>query len=224
MRDMDSGPTEQGSAYKEVSITLDRGLALLRVIARQENGEAFSISQLASAIGTSRSAVYRLLGPLQTQGFVKRDSAGAVRLGLGLIGLAGQVLPHLRAAATPVLRNLAEHVGATAHLTIADGSEAHAVAVVEPSWTAFHVAYRVGSRHPLDSGAAAHAISLPDNGPPWASSSSEVEACGHGLAAPVPGLPDLRASVGVIALEPLDAELVGPIVLDAAATVSAALQ
>ena len=32
------------------------------------------------------------------------------------------------------------------------------IAVVEPSWTDYHVAYRVGSRHPLSTGAAGKAI------------------------------------------------------------------
>ena len=48
--------------------------------------------------------------------------------------------------------------GCTAHLTIADGDEALALAVIEPSWTDFHVSYRVGARHPLDRGAAGRAI------------------------------------------------------------------
>ena len=64
----------------------------------------------------------------------------------------------LRDLAVPVLRALAESVGCTAHLTVADGEEALALAVVEPSWTDFHVAYRVGSRHPLNRGAAGKAI------------------------------------------------------------------
>jgi hypothetical protein len=30
--------------------------------------------------------------------------------------------------------------------------------VVEPSWTSYHVAYRVGARHPVGRGAAGRAI------------------------------------------------------------------
>ena len=39
-----------------------------------------------------------------------------------------------------------------------DGAEALAVAVVEPSWTDYHVAYRIGIRHPLERSAAGRAI------------------------------------------------------------------
>ena len=65
-----------------------------------------------------------------------------------MLRLARAVHPLLRAAALPELRRLAETVGLTASLSILDGSEVLAVAVVEPSWTDFHVAYREGTRHP----------------------------------------------------------------------------
>jgi DNA-binding IclR family transcriptional regulator len=178
-------------ATKESSLTLERGLALLQAVAEAES-EAPSISELATAIGASRAAVYRLLVPLQARGLVRREGS-KVRLGLGVLRLASNVLPQLRMAANPALRELAEKVGATAHLTVADGSEAQAVAVVEPSWTAFHVAYRVGSRHPVHRGAAGKATGL-------------------------------RASVGVVALERLDADVVGPHVVRAAEEVAAALK
>ncbi len=74
-----------------------------------------------------------------------------------MLHLASAVQPVLRDLAGPVLRRLAETVGCTAHLTVAEGAEALAVAVVEPSWTDFHVGYRVGTRHPLAQGAAGRA-------------------------------------------------------------------
>lgn len=49
-----------------------------------------------------------------------------------------------------------------------DGSEALAVAVVEPTWTDYHVAYRAGFRHPLDRGAAGRAILAARKQPPRA--------------------------------------------------------
>jgi DNA-binding IclR family transcriptional regulator len=206
----------------ESSLTFERGLALLQAVA-DADGEAPTISELAGRIGVSRAAVYRLLGPLQARGLVRRDGS-RVRLGLGVLQLAGRVLPQLRQAATPVLRGLAEQVGATAHLTVAEGNEAQAVAVVEPSWTDYHVAYRVGSRHPLRRGAAGKAILLRADSPArWSTSSGELQPGAHGVAAPVPGVPGLRASVGVVALQPLDADRVGPLVVSAAAAVADAL-
>ena len=96
------------------------------------------------------------------------------------------------------------------------GPQALAVAVVEPSWTNFHVAYRVGSRHSLTAGAAGKAMSLRPGGDGWVTSAGELEAGASGVAAPVRGVPGLRASVGVVSMEPLKAAEVGPQVVAAA--------
>jgi len=207
---------------RESSLTLDRGLALLQAVADSES-EAPTISDLATAIGASRAAVYRLLVPLQERGLVRRDGS-KVRLGLGLLQLAARVTPQLRLAALPSLRELAEAVGATAHLTVADGEEAQAIAVVEPSWTTYHVAYRVGTRHPLGRGAAGKAIGLREQDPGWLATTGELQAGASGIAAPVRGVPGLRASVGVVSFQALDGAVVGPLVLAAAAAVAESLR
>lgn len=206
---------------RESSLTLERGLALLAAVAEAQ-AEAPTVSDLAGAIGASRAAVYRLLVPLVERGLVRREGS-RVRLGLGLLGLAANVLPQVRMVALPVLRALAEEVGATAHLTVADGGEAQAVATVEPSWSAYHVAYRVGTRRPLGQGAAGRAMSLPASGPFWVSASGELDVGAYGVAAPVRGVPELRASVGVITLAKPDDATVGPLVLRAAVALAAAL-
>lgn len=210
------------SSGRESSLTLDRGLSLLQAVADSES-EAPTISELATAIGSSRAAVYRLLVPLEERGLVRRDGS-RVRLGLGLLRLAARVAPQLRRAALPALRDLAERVGATAHLTVAEGEEAQAVAVVEPSWTAYHVAYRVGTRHSLRRGAAGKAIGLRMDEPAWVATTGELQSGAHGIAAPVRGVLGLRASVGVISFEPLDADVVGPQVVTAAAVIATALR
>ncbi|QIZ35381.1 IclR family transcriptional regulator [Saccharopolyspora sp. ASAGF58] len=207
---------------KESSLTLDRGLSLLQAVADAES-EAPTISDLAATVGVSRAAVYRLLGPLQSRGLVRREGS-KVRLGLGVLWLAGRVLPQLRAASLPALRALAEKLGATVHLTVADGSEAQVVAVAEPSWTSYHVSYRVGSRHPVQRGAAGRAVDLPPGGPRWITSSGDLQPGAFGVASPVRGVPGLRASVGVVALQPLAPDEVGPLVLEAAEAVAEALR
>lgn len=212
----------QAGAGRESSLTLERGLALLQAVADSES-EAPTISDLATAIGASRAAVYRLLVPLQERGLVRRDGS-KVRLGLGLLRLAASVTPQLRLAALPALRELAEAVGATAHLTVADGEEAQAIAVLEPSWTTYHVAYRVGTRHPLARGAAGKAIGLRSEDPGWLATAGELQSGASGIAAPVRGVPGLRASVGVISFESLNGDVVGPRVLAAAAAVATALR
>lgn len=205
----------------EGSLTLDRGLALLQAVADAE-GQACTVSELASSVGVSRAAVYRLLAPLVERGLVWRDGP-KVRLGVGLLRLASRVLPQLREAASPVLRALAEDVGATAHLSIADADTVQAVAVIEPSWTSFHVAYRVGTRHPITRGAAGKAMTLRHDGAQWTTSIGELQPGAHGVAAPVRGVQGLRASIGVISLNELDAEVVGPRVVRAAADLAQVL-
>ncbi|WP_018683481.1 helix-turn-helix domain-containing protein [Actinokineospora enzanensis] len=219
-----TGPLTRQSptVAKESSLTLDRGLALLQAVADSDT-EAPTISDLATAIGASRAAVYRLLVPLQARGLVRREGS-KVRLGLGLLQLAAKVAPQLRVAALPALRELAEAVGATAHLTVADGDEAQAIAVVEPSWTTYHVAYRVGTRHSLFKGAAGKAIALRADEPAWVGTVGELQPGAYGIAAPVRGVTDLRASVGVVTFEPLDGAAVGPRVVIAANAIAEALR
>lgn len=204
------------------SLTLDRGLALLQTVADAE-GQACSVSELAERIGVSRAAVYRLLGPLVERGLVWRDGT-KVRLGVGLLRLADRVLPQLREAATPILRALAEDVGATAHLSIADGDTVQAVAVVEPSWTSYHVGYRVGSQHPITKGAAGKAITLRQDDPEWVVTVGELQPGAFGVAAPVRKVLGLRASIGVVSLHDLDADEIGPRVVTSAAELARVLR
>ena len=206
----------------EGSLTLDRGLALLQAVA-DAGGDPATISELAATIGASRAAVYRLLVPLAERGLVRRDGT-KVRLGVGVLRLGAQVLPQVREAARPVLRELADQVGATAHLTVALGDQIESVAVAEPSSGDFHVAYRVGARQPTGTGAAGKALALRAGGRGWAVSSGDPQRGVTGLAAPVRGVPGLRASVGVLSLGPLRADVVGPRVVVAATRLAEVLR
>lgn len=212
------------AAVPETSQTLDRGLRVLEVLAEASGG--LTVAEVAERVGAPRTAAYRLVATLEAHGFVRRGADGRVRMGLGVLRLAGRVQPLLREAAVPALRRLAEDLGATAHLTVAEGSEALAVAVVEPSWTQYHVAYRVGSRHQIGHGAAGKAILLLRAGEPagYAASEGELQPGAHGLAAPVRDVPGLEASVGVVAFQPFDAGQAGARVVRAAAEVAAGLR
>jgi DNA-binding IclR family transcriptional regulator len=214
--------SEVNDRAPETAQTLDRGLRLLFLVADAPGG--LTVTEAAERLGVGRAVVYRLVGALVEHGMVRRDGRGRLRLGAGLLHLANRAQPLLADAARPPLRRLAEAVGATAHLTIAEGGEAVALAVVEPSWTAFHVAYRAGSRHPLDRGAAGRAILAGRQGEAGiVATAGELQPGAHGVAAPVLGLEGLEASVGVVALSPLDPEVVGPQVVSAAAALAQAL-
>ncbi|MFI0422870.1 IclR family transcriptional regulator [Spongiactinospora sp. 9N601] len=206
----------------ESSQTMERGLRLLRLLADGHGGR--TPSELAGALGLSRPVFYRLLTTLQSEGFARRDGRGRVHLGFGVLALARAVHPLLRAAALPTLRALAEGAGATAHLTVAEGDDGLAVAVVEPSWTDMHVAYREGARHPLTSGAAGLAIlALREGRGGYQVTEGQLQEGARGLAAPLSGPPGLEASVGVVTFGPLDSAVAGPRVLAAAEDLSRAL-
>lgn len=205
----------------ETSQTLDRGLRVLHVLARSPGG--LTITELATTVGVNRTVVYRLVTTLEQHGLARRDSSGRLHVGLGVLALARGLQPVMRELANPVLRSLAEELGTTAHLTVADGGEALAIAVVEPSWTDFHVAYRVGARHPLDQGAAGKAIllgrSVAAGARPerlYVQTAGELQAGARGVAAPVLEVDGLEASVGIVTLGDLDPDVVGPKVTQAA--------
>ncbi|MEV6811505.1 helix-turn-helix domain-containing protein [Micromonospora sp. NPDC051296] len=207
----------------ETAQTLDRGLRLLHLVADAPGG--LTVTEAANRLGIGRAAVYRLVGPLAGHGMLRRDAAGRLRLGAGVLHLARRAQPLLAEGALPALRRLAEQAGATAHLTVVEGGEGVALAVVEPSWTSFHVAYRTGARHPLERGAAGQAILAGRSGAAGpVSTAGELQPGAYGVAAPVLGVPGLEASVGVVALAPLDAEAVSAQVLAAATAIADALR
>lgn len=210
----------------ETSQTLDRGLRTLELLADAPSG--LTVTELSGRLDVSRTVVYRLLATLSEHTLVRRSPDGRVRLGLGVLQIARSVQPLLRQAALPVLRRLAEELGATAHLTVVDADEALAVAVVEPSWTDYHVAYRVGSRHPLDRGAAGRAILAIRQGASVGDSfvvtEGELQPGARGVASPLTGVPAVEGSVGVVALGNLDVGVAGPRVVRAAADVARALR
>lgn len=200
------------SVSSQGSQTLDRGLRILEVLAREDSGEGLTISELAARLDVGRAVVQRLVTTLEKRRFVARDGS-RVRLGLGIHRLAGAVVPALRERARPILAALADVARATAHLTVAEGEQAVALVVVEPSGTDFHVAYRAGARHPLTSGAAGRAILLGrERGPQLVSSVGELQTGAHGLALAVPkgGGTPFEASIGVISFRQLDEREIGP--------------
>ena len=208
----------------ETSQTLDRGIQVLRVLAATPGG--LTVTELASRLGVNRTVVYRLVATLEQHALVRRNARARLFVGLGMLELANGVQPVLRDQALPVLRELADGCGCTAHLTVADGDQALALAVVEPSWTDFHVAYRVGTRHPLDQGAAGKAILVASRGGrlAYVVTAGELQSGARGLAAPVLGVGGLEASVGIVTIGPaIDEKATAPRVLSAAAEIAARL-
>ncbi len=178
------------------SQTLDRGLACLDFVASSDR--AVSVDATAAALGLHRSIVYRLLRTLELRHLVERDAEGDYSAGTYLAVLSRSVRRSLRAAAAPVLANLAEELQMTAFLVVADDDEAVTIDSVEPTSLNAHVAYRPGTRHPIDRGAPG--IALLAGRPPmpgeriavtrarqfgWAESEAEVIAGLAAIAVPI---------------------------------------
>lgn len=226
-----AAPAPARAAAPESSKTLDRGLHLLELLARPGRGAGLTITELAQELGVGRPVVYRLVTTLEAHHLVVRQAGGRVRLGLGVRRLAAAVTPLVRSQARPVLQELADAVGATAHLTVAEGDEALALVVVEPTWTDVHVAYRSGARHPLDVGAAGRAILAGRAGDLGiVATDGEIQPGAHGRALPIRRRqPEddtvlVEASVGVVALQPLEGAAVRPALERAAQALAAILR
>lgn len=216
----------------ETSQTLDRGLRVLKLLADTDHG--LTVTELSHKLGVNRTVVYRLLATLEQHALVRRDLGGRARVGLGVLGLGRQVHPLVREAAMPALRALAEDIGATAHLTLVDGAEALAVAVVEPTWTDYHVAYRAGFRHP-----GTRRCGQGDPGRPPAAPAHRRRGRGRPRLHPHPrrtggrrlrsggpllGVTGVEGSVGVVMLADVVPERVGERVKHAAREVAEALR
>jgi len=218
------------------SLTLDRGLRVLRVLA--DHADGLSVSELATKVGTHRAGIYRLLGPLLANRFVVKGRDGRYTLGVGLLELASRVRPRLQEVAVPVLRRLADELGATTALTIRDGHEAVVAAVVEPRNSDMHVAYRTGLRHPLDvaaSGLAILAAAPAVDGERgevrdarrrgWARSHGELLLGTTGVGVPILD-PDgnAEASISAIWISPRDEEQAAILVVHAAREIMTVLR
>ncbi|GHB08881.1 IclR family transcriptional regulator [Modicisalibacter luteus] len=199
--------------------TLDRGLQALEIIAQHPSG--ISIADLAVRLDINRAIVYRIVATLEANALAYRRQEGQVCLGGGILALASRFEPQLRSIAQPLLRQLARETHATAYLSAAQGEECVALLVAEPEEGLLRVSYRVGSRHPLELGAAGVAIlsarPARDNDADevrqarqdgFSITRGQLQRGAVGVASPLRGAVQhsgFEGSVGVVALDDLDA-------------------
>ena len=100
---------------------LDRGLRLLQLFSPER--PHWTLSELARALGLSRSSVFRLVYTLEAGGFLRREGEKTVRLGAAVLGLGFAFLASqdVAEAARPFLEALRDATGASAHLSVLDG-------------------------------------------------------------------------------------------------------
>ena len=209
---------------------LDRGLAALDFVS--QNPAGVTVADVAAHLGVDRAIAYRIVATLEARALVTQGRNKRLRLGAGVIALAGRFSSQLIQAAEPSLQDLADEVGAPAFLTVAHGED-ECVPVLEADPKVgqgpVRVGYRIGLRYPLDKGASGIAIlALAEPRPGDSAAVKEARELGYshtagelqrgavgiavGFEAPGP----LRASVGIVTMDDIDPAEVGPLV-DAAA-------
>ncbi len=101
-----------------------RALAMLDAFTDER--PAWTVTELADAVGLNRTTTYRLLTALESREYVARDeTTDSYRLGSGLIALGGRALRanSVRAISQSELEALAEEMGETATLEILSGQD-----------------------------------------------------------------------------------------------------
>ena len=178
------------------SQTLARGLAALQLVAASRTG--LSVQQVADDIGVHRTIAYRLLSTLAQFRFVAKGEDGRYRSAAALAVLGSSFDNNVRQLSVPTLRALADALGTTVSLLVAEGDQQVAIAVIVPTNVFYQLSFHEGSRYPLERGAAG--IALLASMPPrpgerdlvpetrqqgWIITHGEVEPNTFGLAVPV---------------------------------------
>jgi DNA-binding IclR family transcriptional regulator len=178
------------------SQTLARGLTALQMVA--DSADGLTVQQLADQVGVHRTIAYRLLSTLAQFRLVAKGDDGRYRPASGLAVLGASFDRNVRQLSLPTLRALADELGTTVSLLIAEGDQQVAIAVIVPSHVAYQLSFHEGSRYPLDRGAAG--IALLASMPPrpgerdlvararergWVMTYGEIEPNTYGLAVAV---------------------------------------
>jgi DNA-binding IclR family transcriptional regulator len=177
------------------SQTLARGLAALQLVAASRSG--LTVQQVADDIGVHRTIAYRLLSTLAQFRMVAKGEDGRYRSAAGLAVLGASFDNNVRQLSVPTLRGLADELGTTVSLLVAEGDQQVAIAVIVPTNVFYQLSFHEGSRYPLERGAAG--IALLASMPPrpgerdlvpqarqqgWIITHGEVEPNTYGLAVP----------------------------------------
>lgn len=171
--------------------------------------------ELATALDIHRTIASRLLSTLSDADLVAKGRDGRYRGSAGLLSLARGGYSSIREISMPILRRLADELGATVSLMVPEGNDVHSLIVVTARDARYKVVFAEGSTHPLNRAAAGYALlSLRDPQPDdlpavidtrargYASSFAEVEPNAHGVAAPFIFTNGIEAAVNIITYNP----------------------
>ncbi|HEX5468302.1 MAG TPA: IclR family transcriptional regulator [Gaiellaceae bacterium] len=148
---------------EESATTLRRGLAVLFALGDAGASEpaGLGVVRIAELMGEDKSQISRSLKALAGSGLVERDpETRRYRLGWRLFALAAQAGdPRLLAAASPVVDELVEALGETAHLSVLRGTDVLTVLSTSPTRTLQGASW-VGHTVPAYASSAGRALLL----------------------------------------------------------------
>jgi DNA-binding IclR family transcriptional regulator len=138
--------------------TISRAAAVLRALARGNQGRR--LTDIAIETGLTKPTVLRLLRALKGEGFAFIDTAGAWRLGLGLVALGAAAANRegLRQLAADALARLATKTGDTVFFSLREGAEIVCIDRHEGPFPIRTLLLSPGHRRPLGIGAAGMAV------------------------------------------------------------------
>ncbi len=194
----ENGKDERGAPDRLApgSQTLARGLSALQAVSSSSTG--MTAQQVADHVGVHRTIAYRLLSTLAQRRYVVKGEDGRYRPAAALAVLGASFDNNLRQLSVSTLRTLADDLGATVSLLVAEGDQQVSVAVIVPTLIFYQLSFHEGSRYPLDRGAAGVALLASMAPRPgerdlvpltreqgWVITHGEIEPDTYGLAVPV---------------------------------------
>lgn len=138
------------------SQTLARGLSALQAVVDSPSG--LTAQQVADRVGVHRTIAYRLLSTLTQNRYLVKGEDNRYRPAAMLAVLGASFDDNLRQLSVPTLRTLADDLGITVSLLVAEGEEQVAIAVIVPTLVFYQLSFHEGSRYPIDRGAAGVAL------------------------------------------------------------------
>lgn len=146
-----AGGAGAGTAPAERLVGSERVLAVLIELA--EHPEGVGLDELAARLGAAKPTVHRALASLCRTGLAARTGRGVYELGDEFVRLAVrfQDARPETVRIEPLLRELAEAFGETAHYAVLDGAEVVYRAKVDPPVGAMRLTSTVGGRNPAPS-------------------------------------------------------------------------
>jgi len=138
------------------NITVVKSLDVLNLFIQHTK---LTFNEIVDLLGAPKTSVHRMVGSLETMGFLQKDSEGRYLLGLRFLQFGQLVAERLdiREIAFPIMKELRDEVKEAVHLIIKDGNEAIYIEKLDTPHPV-RLYTQVGRRAPLYAGACSRII------------------------------------------------------------------